>query len=64
MDSYFWELVQSTEGITVSLCSNFVLERAKNSLPLSRVRGLIRIFRVTPQQGHWAMNKEKGINAV
>jgi hypothetical protein len=31
-----------------SLCSHFVLECVKNSL--SRVRGIIRIFRVTPQQ--------------
>jgi hypothetical protein len=30
--------------------SNLGLERAKNSLSLSRVRGIIRIFRVTPQQ--------------
>jgi hypothetical protein len=42
--------VQSAEGITVSLYSNFVLERAKNSLSRARVRGLIQIFRVTPQQ--------------
>jgi hypothetical protein len=34
MDSDFWELVQFAEGITVSLCSNFVLEHAKNSLSL------------------------------
>jgi hypothetical protein len=55
MDSDFWELVQSAEGIIVSPCSNFVLERAKNSFFLSRVRGLIRIFRVTPQHNAYAM---------
>jgi hypothetical protein len=50
MDSDFLELVQSAEGITVSQHSNCVLERAKNSLSLSltRVRGIIRIFRVSP----------------
>jgi hypothetical protein len=42
--------VQSAGRITVSLHSNCVLERAKNSLSLTRVRGSIRIFRVTPQQ--------------
>jgi hypothetical protein len=33
-DSDFLELVQFAEGITVSLCSHFVLERVKNSLVL------------------------------
>jgi hypothetical protein len=44
----FLGLVQSAEGVAVSSHSNCVLERAKNSLSLTCVRGFIWIFRVTP----------------
>jgi hypothetical protein len=43
--------VQSTGRIIVSQCTYSVFERVKNSL--SRVRGIIRIFRVTPQHREW-----------
>jgi hypothetical protein len=53
MDSDLWELVPLTGRFIATFRPNTVSERVKNSLSLSlsRVRGTIRIFWVTPQ--HW-----------
>jgi hypothetical protein len=49
MHSDFWKLMQSAEGITVSLRSYIVFDCVKSSH--SRVRGIARIFRVAPDTG-------------